>query len=620
MLSRIARSGPPSFDRRYNPTEVFDFTKGTRGLLRGTALTCSGGVNGTVVDPSGNIVAASAPRITHDPMGVTNFCLQSERCDLSPWVGTATATAASEYFGRSQFWTFAKTTSAGSEGRGQQLRAMLAGESALITVALLAGSTTSVGLGFYGDTGVWGTNPNSTASVVSGPGSVTQSTGGLWNVTGLSATVPTLVTMRRVYPAADVMAYLYVYPGTAGSTTIGHSVKLAQPMVEYNLAARSGRYVPTTNVAASARDCLGLLVEPQSTNLFTKCRDLSHADWGAVANIVATRNQVGMDGQANSASLIARTSTTPSYIGQAQAKLVTGNAETYSLSGFAKPGTGAFLAVGIQSSGGSSFRASICFNLATGTVSSAAAALGFTSPSGNIQKLSNGWCFWWLTGTTDTIYATVTGFLSVLTATGAIDATDASSSANLTVDMVQLERSPVPTSRILTDTAEVTRTADVVEVTGSAVAAVFNPSGGTMLVEASIPAVVNSPGAGLLTAINVTPGSVDWLGISRYPTYSGVNRRRNSVDLASMSVSSTHVANTMERVALSYRSDGGNDQFAINGTLATPVASSTIPYTAVDTIRIGRFGSNPGWAGGTIKRASFWPTALSADVLQTLTT
>ena len=77
-----------------------------------------------------------------------------------------------------------------------------------------AGGVTSQTLGLYGSDG-WGQNGVSFARIVSGPGQLAQTVGGLWTVTGLSASQTTRIEVTRTYRVADwAGSYIYIdYPG-----------------------------------------------------------------------------------------------------------------------------------------------------------------------------------------------------------------------------------------------------------------------------------------------------------------------------------------------------------------------------------------------------------------------
>ena len=114
-------------------------------------------------------------------------------------------------------------TTTGAHTR-QGLGNSIVGATYSYQVAVYAGSANSVsfGIGATNDgSGVWG-GTNTSVTKISGPGSVSSSSG-IGVVTGLDSTVPTVVRVERTY-VSSVIASVYVYPGTHNSSTEGHSV------------------------------------------------------------------------------------------------------------------------------------------------------------------------------------------------------------------------------------------------------------------------------------------------------------------------------------------------------------------------------------------------------------
>lgn len=162
-----------------------------------------------------------------------NLLLQSEALNASPWASNnvSVSSGGDVYDGSIPFWTIAKTTTGESAYRGQDFGAVAAGATRTATVALMAGTNSSVSVGLYASTALWGTLANSSAQVISGPGTLSNFTGALWTVTGLSSSVATLLQVTRTYLTADT-AGLYIYPGTPTSQEIGASVKATRTQVE----------------------------------------------------------------------------------------------------------------------------------------------------------------------------------------------------------------------------------------------------------------------------------------------------------------------------------------------------------------------------------------------------
>lgn len=198
-------------------------------------------------------VAANVPRIDYDPVtkackGLlienqqTNLCLRSQDFVLS-WTGSPSAIQSVEsYLGFAPFYTLQKTTSGNSEGRSLTISSVVSGNTLTITAAFLAGSSSVVSFGLYASVGAWGNLSDCSAEIISGPGVIGTYSGAHKNVSGLSATEPTLVRITRTF-IADAICVVYLYPGGAQSTSIGDSVKATRVQVEPGFSYSS--YIPT---------------------------------------------------------------------------------------------------------------------------------------------------------------------------------------------------------------------------------------------------------------------------------------------------------------------------------------------------------------------------------------
>lgn len=89
-----------------------------------------------------------------------------------------------------------------------------AGDSFTTAVTLKgAGGGTSASFGIYGNITNWDYSNNaiSSARIISGPGTLTQEGGGLWNITGLSATQETRIEIVRTFQTEE-SGGVYLYP------------------------------------------------------------------------------------------------------------------------------------------------------------------------------------------------------------------------------------------------------------------------------------------------------------------------------------------------------------------------------------------------------------------------
>lgn len=210
----------------------------------------------TYVDGSGVLqtAAVDVPRFQGGQLLVegeaTNLCGQSGALNASPWAGNPAVTPAAEvYLGTIPFWEIAKTTTSTYEGEGQPLLGLSSGQSAVVTIALLAGSSTACNIGLYSTvpSASWGENE---ISVLSGPATVTSGVNAPARIENLSASIPSIVRISRA-PAADaIIGNLRIYPGLTSSTTIGASIKATRVQVVAGLQD-GGSYIPTTTAAAT---------------------------------------------------------------------------------------------------------------------------------------------------------------------------------------------------------------------------------------------------------------------------------------------------------------------------------------------------------------------------------
>lgn len=212
--------------------------------------------------------------------GDTNLILQSQGLSNAAWVKTGVAVTTSKrlWAGSVPFWRVAKTAAlSGRYVRQDVSTSVAAGAKYSVTLALLADqwsgtSTCSVGVAGSAN-GAVGANADLSAVVITGPGTMTIS-GGVANLSGLSATVPTLVRVTRTYPLADTSTGALVYPGGAGSTTLGAAILATR--VHLSASPRYMPYIPTTTAAVTRgtqtimHTTAGSLTNPQEGTLLSR--------------------------------------------------------------------------------------------------------------------------------------------------------------------------------------------------------------------------------------------------------------------------------------------------------------------------------------------------------------
>jgi hypothetical protein len=183
-----------------------------------------------------------APYVLYEPVAATNFVGGSETL-TSGWAGAAVAPSSLTYYGL-VYQTVSKALGTSNENRANTFGAVPAGADRYYEIALRAGSSSQVQVGLYdaiGGGSGWGANAESVGVILYGPGTITQSTGGLFSVTNLSATEDTLVRIKRTYQIAAGGAAM-IYPDLSTSTTAGASILATRVQVTDTISG----YIPTT--------------------------------------------------------------------------------------------------------------------------------------------------------------------------------------------------------------------------------------------------------------------------------------------------------------------------------------------------------------------------------------
>ena len=220
--------------------------------------------SGTSLGGSGSIVtsANNVPRFEYDSSGFykgllveeqrTNLVRYSQDLTNLAWAKTAVSATASAYnYKGIPYYTVAKTTTGSSATISQSAGAVSSNSVITLSAAVRAGNTTSMSLGLFDFTSggtVWGDFANSSAKIISGLGSLTQSNGALWILTGLSTSSDTVVSVTRTY-TANGTALARLYPAQHSSVANGASNLIAAVQVESGLSTTS--YIPTTSAAVT---------------------------------------------------------------------------------------------------------------------------------------------------------------------------------------------------------------------------------------------------------------------------------------------------------------------------------------------------------------------------------
>ena len=291
--------------------------------------------------------------------------------------------------------------------------------------------------------------------------------------------IPSTVTMTDVRARVVLGSYQRVQ-GTARFDWYGAQLEQSSTV---------GEYIPTTGTTNSAPrfdhdpttgESLGLLVEESRTNLIVNSEDFTNSYWltNNVNGTLTPDQAVAPDGTITAGLYTEDTATSGRYF----AKLVSCTSGTfYTISIWAKQASGTrYLGLVLtQSAFGSSCIASFTLS-GSGSYNISSSGTGTTA---NIQQFSNGWYRCSLTSqATATAITGVQFRLSDSPTNGAKNYTGDDTSG-IYIWGAQSEEGSFPTSYTPTEDSTVTRTPDVVEITGTNFSSWYNQSEGTAFVQ-----------------------------------------------------------------------------------------------------------------------------------------
>lgn len=213
--------------------------------------------------------------------------------------------------------------------------------------------------------------------------------------------------------------------------------------------------VPRFDYDPVALSALGLLVEPQRTNLMAWSESLDNSFWTKTASSIAANVETAPDGVATADKLQTDTTTAAHSVVSANVGSVAGS--PYTISVFAKPSELSIAFLNFNSPGFGTPSTST-FNLSSAVI---VAGSGVTA---SMRHFANAWvqCV-----ATKTATATASGAFrfGVTLSDGDPVSTGANTTDGMFLCGMQVEQGAFPTSYIPTTTGQVTRTADVATVT-----------------------------------------------------------------------------------------------------------------------------------------------------------
>ena len=323
-----------------------------------------------------------------------------------------------------------------------------------------------------------------------------------------------------------------------------------------------------------------LLLEPQRSNVLLKSNQFD--DWGLGSGYTITPNQQGIYGS-NDAFLVSKNTDQNYYINQSAS--ITGD---YTISIYAKANTadGVFIYT-TNAYGG--------FNLQNGTFISGGG--GYTGQS--IQSIGNGWYRCSVNGT---------GPVSSLLVKP-VDSNNQNIAGSIYVQHAQIESGSYPTSIIETTTSQVTRIADVANNCGTEQD--FNSEEGVLYAE-----IKRFNGDTSTTTLSINDGSVSNM-VSFY--YFSTDKVYFDILSSSPNVSGFVAVDdtfSFNKIALKYKS--GDIAIWINGQEVL-TRTNTISLSGLNELSLS-YGDNTALLNGKARSVKYFPTALTDDELQNLTT
>jgi hypothetical protein len=551
------------------PSFSLDFTKG----VIDPRITCSGGVGGTVMNSSGNIVAASCPRFDYGNPRTNLLTWSSDLTNAGSWTkqaGNLVADSSIDPFGRSGVFLFTEDTT----NTAHQIYTPYAAPS----------TTQNIAFSFYvKSNGIkqieFGGNWQFTNCIIdlttgavtgSGVGLITvNNQGNGWFRIVFVTTAPD--TASRTYVVRHVTSGTDVYKGDGVS-----GIYLCFPQLELGNTATT--YIPTGATAVTVADPLGLLVEEQRTNL--NGQSTKFAPW-TLGGFTVTDSAVSAPDGTISGSSVLETATNAQHNINTPIPTTAGTAYTFSV--YLQQVNGRQYAVVRMNDGISNANAvSVVINMSTWAIATAATAYGtFTNPFASAPvAVGNGWYRCTVTATTSatsTIIKIMTSDTGTLDANGQAVAFLGDTTKGVNCWGGQLEAGSFATSYIPTTTAAVTRTADSCSMTGANFSSWFNSAAGTFTWKFSTEFTGNAVNGGNALASSGTSSNI-------YAYIANNQNKINSYDGATSLVNTAVVTDgAFHKAALSYvqgigRSLSVDGNAVVTGTISAAFTTGTNFY------------------------------------------
>jgi hypothetical protein len=485
---------------------------------------------------------------------------------------------------------------------------VVAGASA--TSAASAASAAAASANFKGNWSALAGALNTPASVAHG--------GTIWALLANLANVATAEpgVDSAWLPVGDTML---AYPKCVPSLLLDFAKgKTLDPRITFSRASSASYYgadglLKTATVGQARFDhdpvtgeCKGLLIEEARVNLMTYSEQLDNAAWIKTRSSISANATTAPDGTTTGDKLVEDSTASNTHVTTINCAGTSPN-QTITLSVHAKAGERSWIKLTAWNADAPTNQVYASFNVSTGTVGTVGNGGNGSGATASIVSVGNGWYRCVLTGKPDTSGTNSGGGIYLATADNTSTYTGDGTSG-IYVWGGQVEVGSFATSYIPTISATVTRSADVVSMTGANFSSWFNATEGTISVISDKAALAgNFPIVWQLSAGSTTNymgllhnSSSNWI---RYidVTVGGVNQATLTGGDSALA------AGVLTRAAFAYRA---ND-FALsrNGEAAITDTSGTVP--TVDRLNIGARYDGAVPLNGHIAHLAYWPRRLT---------
>ena len=357
----------------------------------------------------------------------------------------------------------------------------------------------------------------------------------------------------------------------------------------------------------------GLAIDEARTNLILQSQFA--ASW-TPTNVTLTPNAVtSPDGTATAATMLETTANGQHNLVQSVTKAA--SVLTYGVSVFAKQGVGTrTLTIQVDKGGVGGVKCVV--NPTSGRVDADVAPIG-SGWSGTpvvVTTLPNGWFRFAFTVTTDAT-TTIRTIINLTIVGGFTISYVGDGVSNVQVYGDQLELGAFPTSYIATTTTSATRAAETATIP---IGAWFNALQGTLAADYMVAQSPNPSATLVRDACALSDGTASNRLILRGENI-GANTGAFATSIAGVNTSSAAlgnvVANGVSKIAAAW-----NGTIAAGSLNSSAVASYAVGMPAgLTTLTLGNdYAGAPAYLNGHIRRVRYWPRALNADELQSVTT